>query len=37
MIETYPLHAVRPSGHQPPDKARAFPDLCLAAVRHFDS
>ena len=31
--ETFPLHAVYPSRHQPPAKVRAFIDLCLAGVR----
>ena len=31
--ETFPLHAVYPSRHQPPAKVRAFVDFCLAAVR----
>ena len=34
--ETFPLHAVYPSRHQPPAKVRAFVDLCLAAVRGDD-
>ena len=31
--DTFPLHAVYPSRHQPPAKVRAFVDFCLAAVR----
>lgn len=35
--ETFPLHAVYPSRHQPPARVRAVLNMCLAALRDFGS